>query len=178
MEIALEDFQSADESTGPVDHRPNGNELPRKTPSLLVPSSGPNNCGMQRSSLELEPMAANISVPTEVAHTDRNDQASNLPEPRSHHSPVVSSGDMVPLHLEQITLPVAPAPTGSNKKWTARLREVDRLQFLKEVFASSLGETVASRLISAHRESTSRQAQSVLKAFKEWLPKDKLCITS
>ena len=50
------------------------------------------------------------------------------------------------------------------------LREVDRLQFLKEVFTLKMGLKLANNLISAYRNSTNRLAQSVWKAFQSWLP--------
>ena len=49
---------------------------------------------------------------------------------------------------------------------------------MKEVFSAKWGDTVASRLITAHRTSTARQAQSVWNAFKRWLPPTLTTITS
>ena len=171
-------FPTAHSPSRSIGDRLDGHESQYQTPSLPLTPPGPSSSGMQCPRVGLEPMVPNLSVSAEMANPHSDDQASNLQEPRPSHSPLVSSGAMVPVHPQQDHPPVAPISAGSNERWTARLREVDRLQFLKEVFASKLGETVALRLTSAYRESTTRQAQSVWKAFKKWLPAEVTTITS
>ena len=57
-----------------------------------------------------------------------------------------------------------------SKYWTAELRRLDRLQFLKQALSHVHGETIADSLVLAYRGSTNRQAQSVWRKFQTWLP--------
>lgn len=154
----------------PVTNRPHGNQGEHKDTNLRQSPSRSKGSGNQCSSPGLEQMDRNLPIPAQMVHTADNSQATVLQTPRSNNSPVVPSGTLVPIYSEPSNQGEKSTITGSNERWTARLREVDRLQFLKEVYEHSMGGTVASALISAHRPSTIKQAQSVWKAFQQWLP--------
>ena len=148
----------------------NGNPLEQQATTIHLLLSRCTSFGSEHPSLGLEPVVSSLPVSTQVVHSKDNIQTTMLQESRDCNTSVVSSVTMVPLHFESSSAILASASTRSNEEWTTRLREVDRVQFLKEVFTSSLGNTVASHLISAHRDSTIRQAQSIWKAFQKWLP--------
>lgn len=150
--------------------RPYGNSPEFQDTSIHLPIPRCTSFGPERSSLGLEPVVPSLPLSSQMVHSQNNFQTTNLQKPRVDYTPMVSSGTVVPVHNQPSSPILAPKPTRSNEEWTARLREVDRLQFLKEVFAATLGDTVASHLVAAHRDSTIKQAQSVWKAFQKWLP--------
>lgn len=164
-------------TTGPPGDRSHGNSQEHQAPNLPISPSRPPSPRLQLPSLGLEPVATNLPIPTQVVHPDGHNQTPIVQTPRPHHPPVVSGGDMVPIYQEPGPPMVAPGPTRSHEEWTARLREVDRIQFLKESFASTLGDQVASRLVQAYRGSTNRQAESIWKTFQNWLPADVTSVT-
>ena len=55
---------------------------------------------------------------------------------------------------------------------------MDRIQFLRELYSSIYGTTLAEKLAHAYRSSTDRQAQSCWNAFKTWLPEDARSISA
>ena len=55
----------------------------------------------------------------------------------------------------------APQQFRDPQYWIAETRTLDRLQFLRLALSHKHGNTIANSLISAHRASTSRQAQLV-----------------
>ena len=164
-------------TAGPPGDRSHGNSQERQAPNLPISPSRPPSPRLQLPSLGLESVATNLPIPTQVVHPDGNNQTPIVQTPRPHHPPVVSSGDMDPIYQEPGPPMVAPGPTRSHEEWTARLREVDRIQFLKESFASTLGDQVASRLVQVYRGSTNRQAESIWKTFQNWLPADVTSVT-
>ena len=101
-----------------------------------------------------------------MVNTISNNQTSNVQGSWVNNSTLVPGGTLVPLHPEQVHETLESNSLRSNEEWTSRLREVDRLQFLKEVFTLKMGLKVANNFISAYRNSTNRQAQSVWKAFQ------------
>ena len=112
----------------------------------------------------LESVARDLHLPTEMVNTVSNNQTSNVQGSWVNNSTLV--------HPEQVYETLETNSLRSNEEWTHSsleqnsLREVDRLHFLKEVFTFKMGLKVANNLISAYRNSTNRQAQSVWKAFQ------------
>ena len=51
-----------------------------------------------------------------------------------------------------------------------KLRALERLHFLKEVYTASRDATVANSLVHTLRKSSINQAETAWRAFKEWLP--------
>ena len=170
MGTSTEALPSAPTSQRSPRDRPHGQKRELEATSIYITPSSPPSMGSQCSSLGLEPMVSDLHISPEVAHSSRHNQTSNLQIPRPDSSTMVPSGALVPIHPQQITRSLESEPLGPNETWTSRLRELDRIPFLKEVFSAKWGDTVASRLTTAHRTSTARQAQSVWDAFKRWLP--------
>lgn len=160
-----------------IGNRFDGHEHESQTTRLSFTPPGSSSVGVQCSVMGLEQMETDLYFSSQVANPSGDDQTSILPVPRTNHPSLVPGGTMVPVHQEQIPVLVAPAPDGSNERWTARLREVDRIHFLRETFAAVLGNTVAARLVEGYRESTCRQAESAWKAFQRWLPQEVISIT-
>ncbi|XP_045103516.1 uncharacterized protein LOC123499522 isoform X1 [Portunus trituberculatus] len=157
--------------------RSHGDSQERQAPNLPISPSRPSSPRLQLPSLGLESVATNLPIPTQVVHPDGDNQTPIVQTPRHHHPPVVPSGDMVSIHQELGPPMVAPGPTRSHEECMARLREVDRIKFLKECFAFTLGDQVASPLVQAYRGSTNRQAESIWKTFQNWLPADVTSVT-
>lgn len=171
-------FSKTDTITGATGNRSDGHLPQCKTTYVPVTSPRSSLIRVQCTRLGLEPVVSNLHISTEMAHSNSSSQTTGVQEQRSHYSSMVPRGTLVPLHPEQVHPSVAPKSNGSNEKWTGRIREVDRLQFLKEIYSSKFGDKVASRLLTAHRKSSNRQAQSVWNAFKKWLPAEVTSITS
>lgn len=178
MGTSTEDLPSAPTSQRSPRDRSHGHERELEATPFHIPPPSPPSVGPQCSSLGLEPVVPDLHFPPEVAHSSSHVQTSNLQTPRPDSSTVVPSGTLVPIHPQQVPRPLDSEPVGPNEKWTSRLRELDRIPFLKEVFSAKWGAAVASRLITAHRTSTARQAQSVWNAFKRWLPPTLTTISS
>ena len=172
------DLPETNQFTGPYGSRSDGNTTEHQTDSIRVPTSRSSSNSSQCPRSGLESVERNLYIPPKMAHPDSNRITSELQVPRLNNPPLVSSRAVVPLHYEQDTQVLGTFTTRPNEKWTARLREVDRIQFLREVFTSTLGEKTAAALTTAYRASTIRQSQSVWKIFQNWLPKSVTTITT
>ena len=172
------DLSETNQFTGPYGSRSDGNTTEHQTDSIRVPTSRSSSNSSQCPCSGLESVERNLYIPPKMAHPDSNRITSELQVPRLNNPPMVSSRSVVPLHYEKHTQVLETFTTRPNEKWTARLREVDRIQFLREVFTSTLGEKTAAALTTAYRASTNRQSQSVWKIFQNWLPKSVTTITT
>ena len=85
-----------------------------------------------------------------------------------HHDCTMDSGRaLVPRDPGQSNQVEVATQLRDSKYWTAELRRLDRLQFLKQAQSHVHGETISDSLVLAYRGSTNRQAQ---RKFQTWLP--------
>ena len=117
-------------------------------------------------------MELNLHFPPSLANSTNTTETQDVLRARPHNPPLDPSGAMVPGNSRQSQEMETPTLLRDSKYWVTKLRELDRLQFLKLALAQEHGDTIADTLISAHRPSTNRQAQSVWKKFQAWLPAD------
>ena len=150
--------------------RPHGDISQHEIAHIPITDSRPSGSGMQRIGLGLEPMVPNLHLPSEVAHPHHHQEAPGLQSPRADNSSGIPVRDLVPVRTEQITPTLGVESVRSGKEWTSRLRELDRIQFLKELYETHYGQTVANKLTQAFRKTTDRQTQSNWKTFQNWLP--------
>ena len=122
-------------------------------------------------------MELNLHFPPSLANSTNTTETQDVLRARPHNPPLDPSGAMVPGNSPQSQEMETPTLLRDSKYWVTKLRELDRLQFLKLALAQEHGDRIADTLISAHRPSTNRQAQSVWKKFQAWLPADSEEIT-
>lgn len=151
-------------------------ELQTSTIHITVPRSAGSR--LQRTNLGLESVEADLLVPSEMVDPDCHQKATTIQTSRTDNSPTLHSGDMVPLHPNQSAGTLGNHTSRSNKEWTARLREVDRIQFLEELYEPEFGPLLSNKLIHAYKTVTDRQGQSNWKVFQNWLPKEITTITA
>ena len=105
-----------------------------------------------------------------MADSMDNTKTQNMQRTGHHDCTMDSSGALIPRDPGQShQVKVAPQLWDS-KYWTAELRRLDCLQFLKQTLSYVHGETISDSLLLAYRGSTNRQAQSVWSKFQAWLP--------
>lgn len=160
-------------------NRPHGHgreHSPSPLRITLAPSSSNSSRRIQR---KLEPMVTNLHIPSAENIVTANEEIQQLPPPRGHHSPVAANSTMVPNYPSQgrklqtyRVLPGAASALRKNSKWLVRLREMDRLQFLKTYYSLAFNKKVANTMVRAYRPSSTRQAETAWRAFKSWLPRN------
>lgn len=165
-------FSSHNELEGNTPHRSNGNFTQCKITDLHIGKERPKCNSHQCHSPRLESVDRNIHFSPEVANPSSNRKTRPLQTPRSDNPPMVPSRALVQQNPATDDIIQRTELTRSNERWTSSLREMDRLQFLKQVLTNQHDSKIAEELIQAHRSSTSKQAQSVWKCFKNWLPED------
>ena len=101
----------------------------------------------------------------------------NFQRPRTSHITLDTGRTLVPEGVGQMQQMEAPQQYWDPQYWITELRRLDRLQFLRLALSHKHENTIANSLISAHRASTNRRAQSVWKKFQLWRPNDMLDIT-
>ena len=155
-----------------------GDGREQQAPSLSIPKPRSTSSRVQCNSMELEPMESNLHLSPEVADSHSHQEAPDIQEPRSDHSASLHVGSLVPLHSVENAVPEGTVSRRSSTEWTSRLREVDRLQFLKELYAQDFGHTISDKLSHAYRSGTIRQGESNWRTFQKWLPPDVTTITA
>ena len=118
-----------------------------------------------------------VCLPPEDFHDATSPQAPLVPVPRGPRSSLATFSSVVPRTLQKGRRPFAPLRPArtirtlrKSLKWLPKLRALDRLHFLKEVYTASRGATLANSLLHAFRKSSINQAETAWRAFKEWLP--------
>ena len=156
--------------------RPDGNSLQQKGRNVRVSSSTSSGCHRCENS-RLEQMESGVHLPPEEVHHAAPSQAPVLQVPRSSHRSLATRSSLVPRTLPKGRRPLTSAHSArtictlrKNLKWLPKLRTMDRLQFLREVYTATRGPKVANSLVHALRKSSINQAQTAWRAFKEWLP--------
>ena len=157
---------------GKVPNRCHGFQGECSASPVLLSSKGQLSTGSQRTDPRLGPMELNLHFPPSLANSTNTTETQDVLRARPHNPPLDPSGAMVPGNSRQSQEMETPTLLRDSKYWVTKLRELDRLQFLKLALAQEHGDTIADTLISAHRPSTNRQAQSVWKKFQAWLPAD------
>ena len=128
--------------------------------------------------MRLEQVECSISLPTSSNDTVTATQHQNIQGTSPHDYPMEPSGNVVPIHSQQVLRSPSPqrspALPGKHRLCVRRLqqlREMDRSSFIKECLIGQVGDVViAERVLRGYRTSTRRQAQSIWKSFKAWLP--------
>ena len=156
---------------------PNGKDSLQEGGIFCIPPSSPGGGSHRRVYSGLEQMESSVCLPPEDIHDATSPQAPLIPKPRGPRSSLATSSSMVPRTLQKGRRPFAPSRPArtirtlrKNLKWLPKLRALDRLHFLKEVYTASRGSTVANSLVHAFRKFSINQAETVWRAFKEWLP--------
>ena len=122
-------------------------------------------------------MESSVCLLPEDVHDATSPQAPLVPVPRGPRNSLATISSVVPRTLQKGRRPFAPSRPArtirtlrKSLKWLPKLRALDRLHFLKEVYTASRGATVANSLVHAFRKSAINQAETAWRAFKEWLP--------
>ena len=123
-------------------------------------------------------MGSNLLVSTQVAYSSEHTETEGLLPSQNDNSPVVPGGTLVSLRQVQGSQTPGALPSRSSKEWTARLREVNLIQFLKECYTNQYTDKVANWLIKAYRESTEHQGDSNWRHFQRWLPPEVTSIST
>ena len=117
-----------------------------------------------------------MSSPEEV-HNATPSQTPRLQTPRSLHRPLATHSSLVPRTISKGRRPLTSAHPSrtirslrKSVKWLPKLREMDRIHFLREVYKASRGAEVADSLFHAFRRTSINQAETAKRAFKAWLP--------
>ena len=151
-------------------NRPDGDVCERPSPSFLLSIAGARGPSSKCPSPGLDTMENNISLSSSLADSPCNAEARDLPGPRNPNPPLDPSRAVVHEDSEESIPLASPELLRDSQFWTRKLRSLDRLQFLRLVLGHLHGDDVADHLITAHRASTHRQAQSVWRKFQQWLP--------
>ena len=129
---------------------PNGNDSQQEGRILCIPPSSPSGGSHRRVNSGLEQMESSVCLPPEDIHDATSPQAPLIPKPRGPRSSLATSSSMVPRTLQKGRRPFAPSRPArtirtlrKSLKWLPKLRAMDRLHFLKEVYTASKGATVA-----------------------------------
>ena len=148
-------------------NRPHGHNSQCQTTLICEPFSGPQCTCSKCLQHRLEPVVPDLPVSPSLADSPSSRQAGRIQGSRSTSPSLAASRALVSedneTHTQNPTLVTTP-------DWIHSLRSSDRIQFLKKVLTFKRGARVATHLLRAYRQSTNRQAQSVWKAFQEWLP--------
>ena len=130
-------------------------------------------------------MEPSVPLPSRILHSKANTETAVLQTSRRDYCPMEAQSTMVPLSSTTQHRPSShKRPRRStrareiNRMRLQRLRQMDRIQFLKHIFKRKYGEQIASKLINAYRASTKKQAESTWKTFKSWLPENQGILTS
>ena len=120
-------------------------------------------------------MEASLHLPSKEVHHPSSSQAPVVQIPRGVHRSLAAFSSLVPRTQGRRPLASArPARTirslRKSVKWLPKLRTLERIQFLKEVYTASRGNKVASSLVHAFRKSSINQAETAWRAFKNWHP--------
>lgn len=157
--------------------RPHGHKEQLPSTSLCIPSPTPGSVRDRRPTNKLGPVDSDILVPSQELPAPDSASPPEISSPRSHNSTLASFSPVVPLpdsaHDQTLTCPSTSFPNRSRRihqQRLFRLRKMDRLQFLRHIYARKQGPTVARALVSAYRASSIRQAETAWRAFKTWLP--------
>ena len=156
---------------------PNG-DSPQQEGGDVRLSSPPSSSGSnRRQDGRLEHLEASLHLPSKEVHHPTSSQAPVVQIPRGVHRSLAAFSSLVPRTLPKGRRPLAsarPARTirslRKSAKWLPKLRTLDRIQFLKEVYTATRGDKVASSLVHAFRKSSINHAETAWRAFKNWLP--------
>ena len=179
MAITSNDFQNDRDMERTPRNRLDGHssEFPTTTlrNSIRTPECSSNRCDDSR----LEQMETDLHISPGSIHQNSPPKVNNVQTSRSSNSSMETEGGLVPIHSSTLSKPPTPLNTpgtdgtGSiHQKRLAKLRQMDRIQFLEYIYTLKYGKNVAKNLIKSHRDSTKRQAQCVWRSFKCWLPED------
>ena len=171
------DFQQDHSMERASGRRPDGNSLQQKGRNVRVSSPTSSGGSHRMKDSRLEQMEAGVLLPPEEVHHAAPSQAPVLQVPRCSHRPLATRSSLVPHTLPKGRRPLTSAHSArtictlrKSHKWLPKLRTMDCLHFLKEVYTASRGLKVANSLIQAFRKSSINQAETAWRAFKEWLP--------
>ena len=156
---------------------PNGDSPQQEGGDVRLSPSPSSSGSNRRQDGRLEHLEANLHLPSKEVHHSTSSQAPVVQIPRGVHRPLAAFSSLVPRTLPKGRRPLAsarPARTirslRKSAKWLPKLRTLDRIQFLKEVYTATRGAKVASSLVHAFRKSSINQAETAWRAFKNWLP--------
>jgi hypothetical protein len=121
-------------------------------------------------------MEGNLHISSQEPNEQSCCKTSKLQTPRSSDCTLATNCALVPPANETQQGPHS-HPTATNARSSGsvhakrlqKLRELDRIQFLKHIWRVKYGVRVAKNLCHSYRQSSLRQAQSAWKAFKTWL---------
>ena len=125
---------------------PNGNDSQQEGRNIRISSSSPGSGCHRRDNGGLDQMESSVCLPPEDVHDASSPQAPLVPVPRGPRSSLATISSVVPCTLQKERKPFAPSrPARSIRtlkkslKWLPKLRVLDRLHFLKEVYTAPRG---------------------------------------
>ena len=149
----------------------------RKVETFVSPLPRPAAAAIDVITVDWKQMESSVCLLPEDVHDATSPQAPLVPVPRGPRNSLATISSVVPRTLQKGRSPFAPSRPArtirilrKSLKWLPKLRALDRLHFLKEVYTASRGATVANSLVHDFRKSAINQAETAWRAFKEWLP--------
>ena len=143
----------------------------------LPPPSTSIGCSHRCKFSGLELMETSVHLPTKEVNNATTSQAAVLQIPRGFRRFLATHSTLVPRTHPKGRRPLASAHSArticthrKSIKWLPKLRAMDRIHFLKEVYTVIRGAKVANSLVHAFRKSSINQAETGWRAFKNWFP--------
>ena len=170
-------IQKDNKMARPTSSRLDGNTDEFTITSICEPILSSEGRGDRCPKHQLEQVATNLHIPTEELSAKNSFQTSNIQISRSFDSTLAPSITVVPISSESQCQTLAHS-RASNSRGTRcvaesrlkKLRQMDRIQFLKKIWTLKYGTEVASSLCTSYRSSSIKQAQCAWNSFKKWLP--------